>query len=57
MDFWYRIARRAPTGSPPEEDALFDLIGSLVEQYDERRHPLKPTTPLRMACGFMESRG
>ena len=27
-----------------------------VEQYEEERYPLEPTTPLRMLKGFMESR-
>ena len=40
----------------PEEDALFELIATLVEQYDEKHYPLEPTTPLRMLKGFMESR-
>ena len=40
-----------------EEDALFDLIAALVEQYDERRYRVSPGTPLRMLKGFMESRG
>lgn len=40
----------------PEEDALFDLIAALVEQYDEKHYPLEPATPLRMLKGFMESR-
>ena len=41
----------------PEEDALFDLIATLVEHYDEQRYPARPATPLRMLKGFMESRG
>jgi HTH-type transcriptional regulator/antitoxin HigA len=41
----------------PEEDALFDLIAALVEQYDERRYAAGPATALRMLKGFMESRG
>ncbi len=49
---------QAKAGSlSPEEDALFDLIAALVEQYDERRYPVRPTTPLKLLRGFLEDRG
>jgi HTH-type transcriptional regulator/antitoxin HigA len=41
----------------PEEDALFDLLAVLVEEYDERRYPLAEISPQKMLRGMLEMRG
>lgn len=41
----------------PEEDALAELLGKLIEDYDSRAHPLPELPPYEMIRFLMEQRG
>jgi HTH-type transcriptional regulator / antitoxin HigA len=41
----------------PEEDALAELLGKLIEDYDSHAHPLPELPPYEMIRFLMEQRG
>jgi HTH-type transcriptional regulator/antitoxin HigA len=41
----------------PEEQALGNLLARLIEDYDERRHPLPQLPPAEMLQWLLEQRG
>src|SRR5271157_4551607 len=41
----------------PEEEDLAELLGALIEQYEDERYPIDPVGPHAMLQHLMESRG
>jgi HTH-type transcriptional regulator/antitoxin HigA len=41
----------------PEEEQLAELLTLLIEDFEERRHAMKPAPPLEMLKVLMEDRG
>lgn len=43
--------------SPPEEDALAEMLTLLIEDYEERRYPLPRVSPQESLVALMDERG
>ena len=41
----------------PEEGKLLELLGLLIEDYDDRNYPLGPADPVAILTELMEARG
>lgn len=41
----------------PEEGKLLELLGLLIEDYDDRHYPLGPADPVAILTELMEARG
>ena len=44
-------------GRSPEQDALLDLMGLLVQDYEEKHYPLPQAEPRKMLAYLIEERG
>ena len=52
-----RLMDKGAEARSPEEDKLFDLLVTLIEQYEEKQYPMDPVKPHEMLHHLMAVRG
>jgi len=52
-----RLMEKGEQALSPEEGKLLELLGLLIEDYDDRYYPLSPADPVAMLAELMEARG
>lgn len=52
-----RLMRKGEDNLSPEEDALLDVMTTLIEQYEEKAYPIPDAPPHRVLKTLMENRG
>ena len=52
-----RLMEKGEQALSPEEGKLLELLGLLIEDYDDRHYPLGPADPVAILTELMEARG
>ena len=52
-----RLMEKGEQALSPEEGKLLELLGLLIEDYDDRNYPLGPADPVAILTELMEARG
>lgn len=52
-----KLMRKGEDNLSPEEEALLDVMTTLIEHYEEKAHPIPDAPPHRVLRTLMENRG
>lgn len=52
-----RLADRGEKDLSSDEGAYLEVLSDLVEQYEEKHHPIEESTPAQMLASLIEERG